>query len=326
MPSAPVVTRLGTGPAGATDPDHVKNTELLNAELPDRRFVDASYLHWLYDRNPLGPGIFGNVDDDDDADLRVAHYGLIPQRYRNADGPASFVFSLNAVTRSGAQRRGYFSEIGLRIWSQARDAGVQNIIGVTNNNSLKPVQKLGWRLLGPMVTKVLLPFPAPVHRVRHLPVTPATLGTAPFEAMIEGLDAVPASNWTNCWTPEYLRWRLASPNTSPYTIHADDAVFAVSTVSAFKGVPVAVILKLLPRGGRNGPVSGQAVVTAACAHHKAPFAIYAGYNRHVVVRGWRAPERLKPAPLNLMVCSLSDAVPQDTFRLDTFEFLDMDAY
>ena len=62
----------------AIDPEHVKNTELLNAELPDPRFVDASYLHWLYDRNPLGAGIFDSVDDDDGS--RLAHYALIPHQ------------------------------------------------------------------------------------------------------------------------------------------------------------------------------------------------------------------------------------------------------
>jgi hypothetical protein len=46
----------------------------------------------------------------------------------------------------------------------------------------------------------------------------------------------------------------------------------------------------------------------------------------VTVRGIAPPRRLLPAPLNLIVKSLDDAIPQDDFVLDTYEFLDMDAY
>jgi hypothetical protein len=35
---------------------------------------------------------------------------------------------------------------------------------------------------------------------------------------------------------------------------------------------------------------------------------------------------LQPSPLNLIFRSLHPDVPNDTFVLDTFEFLDMDAY
>ena len=38
------------------------------------------------------------------------------------------------------------------------------------------------------------------------------------------------------------------------------------------------------------------------------------------------PPRLRPAPLNLLVRSLSDELDQDEMRLDTFEFLACDAY
>jgi hypothetical protein len=68
------------------------------------------------------------------------------------------------------------------------------------------------------------------------------------------------------------------------------------------------------------------MVTAICHHHRAPVAVYAGHNRHVRVNGIRLPERFKPVPLNLVMLSLSEKVDQLTFQLDTYEFLDMDAY
>ena len=68
------------------------------------------------------------------------------------------------------------------------------------------------------------------------------------------------------------------------------------------------------------------MIGAACRFHRAPYAVYAGFNAHVRVRGIQPPRRLQPSPLNLILRSLSDDVDQETLALDTFEFLDMDAY
>jgi hypothetical protein len=42
--------------------------------------------------------------------------------------------------------------------------------------------------------------------------------------------------------------------------------------------------------------------------------------------GFPPPRRLQPSPLHLILRSLSPAVDQDALALDSFEFLDMDAY
>jgi hypothetical protein len=54
----------------------VEATDLLNIELPDRRWRDQSHLEWLYGANPYGAGIYGFRRDGERLD---AHYGLIPQ-------------------------------------------------------------------------------------------------------------------------------------------------------------------------------------------------------------------------------------------------------
>jgi hypothetical protein len=291
-------------PAAPVVDDYVANTDLLNAELPDERFVDDSYLHWLYDDNPCGAAFSEHVDEDG---VRVAHYALIPQRYRDAGGPQPFVFSLNAVSRSGAQRKGYFGLLQLRVWSRARDAGTVCGIGVTNARSHRGVQVMGWRFVGHHVDADLLAGDT-------------------FTGATEGLDEQPAEHWTNCWTPEYLRWRLGAPHGARFALHVCDDLAAVSTLSSFKGVPVAVLCKVMPRGRVDQPVPGGSTIAEICRFHKAPAAVYAGFNRWVRLRGVPLPHALKPAPLNLEVCSLSDTIGQREFRLDTYEFLDMDAY
>jgi hypothetical protein len=311
-------------PADDRRDDHRENTELLNAELPDSRFVDSSYLRWLYDLNPLGRAFTSHVDGDDGR--RQAHYGLIPTRYRNADRRAPFVFSLNAVSRSGNQRRGFFSELQRRVFTEAQSHGTEMVIGVTNANSTWPVKKMGWRVAGPIPVKLTVPAPRRPDGIESYDITPEFLGSARFDALAQGLDESPAWHWTNCWTPEFLRWRLAAPNGPRYSIHVGPQIFAVSTATRHHGVPVAVVLKLLARDGRFGPLASHGTITEICHHHKAPLAVYAGRNRHVPVSGVRLPERFKPVPLNLVLLSLNPRIDHNTFQLDTYEFLDMDAY
>lgn len=301
-----------------------RDTELLDAELPDPRFRDESYLRWLYHQNPHGDGIAESVDDDG---VRVAHYALVPQEYRDRDGPASFAFSLNAVTRSGIQRKGYFTSISRRLFERAADQGVRVVVGVSNENSTPPVvEKLGWRLYCPLPVRVVpRPLRAP-DGWRSIDVDDAYLASAGLDVDLAGLDDMPADGWTNRYTVEHLRWRLASPNGPGFTVHLGPDVVAVSTASNVGPVPMAVLLKLLPRSGVTGVVDAGAAVAAACRHHGAPACVYAGWNRWARVRGLKPPRRLLPAPLNLIVKSLDDRIDQDRFVLDTYEFLDMDAY
>ena len=301
-----------------------RDTELLDAELPDPRFRDVSYLRWLYHENPHGEAFTRSVDDDG---RRVAHYGLIPQVYRDARGTAPFVFSLNAVTRSGTQRKGHFTTIARELYERAAGEGVRMVVGVSNENSTPPVvEKLGWRLYCPLPVRVV-PRPARVPvGWRSSDVDEAYLASDQFAHDTAGLDRHPASEWTNCYTTEYLRWRLSSPNGPGFTVHVGPDLVAVSTRSQAGPVPMAVLLKVLPRAGTSGVRRAGPVVGQVCRHHAAPACVYAGWNRCVRVRGMKPPRRLLPSPLNLIVKSLDVALDQDRFVLDTFEFLDMDAY
>jgi hypothetical protein len=311
---------------------HARNTELLHAELPDPRFVDSSYLRWLYDQNPAGEGVHAHGDEDG---RRMAHYGLIPQRYRCASGPALMMFSLNAVTRSGGQRRGWFTTLGEQVYARAAARGAVGVIGVSNENSTPPVvRKLGFRLLGPLPVRVVPATVRPSRDTEHLPAERALAAGSAFDAVVGHLDGQPAGAWTQSWTPGALRWRLSAPNmASPYWVHISEAMVAVTARTRLAGVPVAVVLKLLERadGGSVDDAArrasqARALIGDACRYHRAPGAVYAGYNRRIRVGGLAPPRRLLPAPLNLIYRSLDPVAPNETFAVDCFEFLDMDAY
>lgn len=304
--------------------EHERNTELLGFELPDVRFSDASYLRWLYDENPHGQGWWDAIDGEDGT--RIAHYGLIPQAWRSRDGTQPLCFSLNAVTRRGNQRKGYFKKIGDTIYDRARADGRVGIIAVPNENSTPAVVKYWkYRFLMQIPLTAIRPLPHRRATVESRDVDEELLASDRFTLLAEGLDEHPAEGWTCRYTPEYLRWRLAQPH-ARYSIHASDDLVAVTTRSHLGPVPVCMVLKLLPRGGGAQVRDAGAVLAAACRHHRAPGAAYGGFNARVRVRGVPVPLRLRPVPLNLLYKALTDDVPQDTFVLDTYEFLDMDAY
>ena len=309
----------------ATDPsdrarDNERNSALLAAELPAARYVDDAYLRWLYDENPYGPAIQRSVDDDG---VRVAHYALVPQRYRGSRGIVPAAFSLHAVVRSGSQRRGYFQELGAEIYEEASAAGWRFSTGVCNDKSIGAVTKyMGWKTPGPLPVKLCVPTRTG-RGVTSLGVDADLLASTGFADLTGDLDAFPVEHWTNSYTTEYLRWRLACPSTR-FAIHRDEDLVAVSTTDTRFGVRAAVLLKLLRIGDR--PTSTDAMIGAACRFHRAPYAVYAGFNSRVRVRGVQPPRRLQPSPLHLILRSLAREIDQHALDVDTFEFLDMDAY
>jgi hypothetical protein len=307
--------------------DVERNTELLDAELPSHRFVDSRYLHWLYHENPYGDAIQRSVDDDDG--VRIGHYALVPQRFRSPDAVFPAAFSLNAVVRSGGQRKGLFTQMGLEIYEEASAAGWLLTTGVCNEKSIGAVVKyMGWKWPGPLPVRVVAPLSIASRASRTIAsrtVDAEYLATTEFDHLAADLDTFPVTQWTNSYTAEYLRWRLACPSTT-YAIHVSDDLVAITTTDKRAGIPAAVMLKLLPRGECSGPLRADHIISAACRFHRAPYAVYAGFNAHVVVRGIQPPRRLQPSPLNLIIRSLSPSIDQGPLMIDTFEFLDMDAY
>jgi len=291
--------------------DNLLNTALLDAELPSPRFVDDAFLHWLYDLNPNGPAIQRGADDDG---VRVAHYAMIPQHYRGPDGSVAAAFSLNAVVRSGTQRQGWFQKLGLEIYEEAEAAGWQFAV----------VKYLGWKTPGPLPVRVCVPLSTGAGVESHA-VDDAFLTSAQFVRAVDNVDDYQVRTWVNSYDAEYLRWRLECPSTD-YALHVTDDLVAVSTRDKRLGIPAAVILKLLPRGTPARPVSSDRIIAAACRFHRAPYAVYAGFNSQVTVHGVQPPRRLQPSPLHLILRSLSPRLQTSGLALDVFEFLDMDAY
>ena len=306
----------------ALEDEHARNTELLRTELPNYRLADSAYLRWLYDENPVGHAIRRQADDDDG--LRIAHYAMIPQRYRGTDGIVPAAFSLHAVVRTGTQRRGMFRTLGQEVIDAAQAAGWQFASGVCNEKSIGAVVKyMGWKTPGPLPVRICVPVSLGRGVESH--AVDDAFRTGPLLDLAAGLDAFPVRDWTNSYTPEYLAWRLGCPHAS-YAIHATDELVAITTTDKRFGVRAAVILNCSLRDGRTGPLRATRSGAACRFPPRAARGLRRGFNAHVKVRRVATATAAPTSPLHLILRSFTADVDQDALRLDTFEFLDMDAY
>ena len=311
--------------------------DLLTRVFPDSaRPLDEAFVRWLYEDCPFGPGIEANYDDESPGappNRRIAHYALVPAVYSRDGIETPFVFSLNACVDPTAQRGGYFTRMGEEVYAKAAAQGVVGVVGVSNANSTPAVvNKLHWKLVGPMPVRVCVPVPGRGHGrgFKHHAVDAAFLTGPALDNLAATLDPSVDQRWEQVWSAPFLRWRLGRP-AGEYVVHVSDDFFVVSTREHRAGVRFAAILKVLPRNGASKRehriLSGAPAVAAACAYHRAPLAVYAGFNARVKVGGVALPMRLRPSPLNLILKSVNqDVLPQDDFELATFEFLDSDAY
>jgi hypothetical protein len=193
-------------------------------------------------------------------------------------------------------------------------------------SSVIVVERFGWGSLGSMPALVCLPSALP-RGIRDIRVDAAFLAGGELDRLASDLDWVPVHDWVQSWSADFLRWRLANPDSS-YVLHVGPDALAVSTRDHGPlGAPAAVLCKIFPRPGARLPVRGRRYVAAACRAQRAPVCIYVGWNAHARVRGIPLPMRLRPSPLVVIFRSLDEQrAPTDRFRLDTWELLDGDAY
>ena len=293
----------------------------LQSIMKDDRFTPR-YLSWLYDENPDGESVAVDICDDDGQ--MIAHGAALPVWLRSRDRSERFVLSVNSAVLPESRGRNLFATKILEHIPYVLEQGVVGGFGVTNERSTVPavsLDGLGATLIGQLNLKVCPPMSAGVGVVSY-DCSPGFLRSAAFEQIAESLDRQPARHWVRTWSPDALRRRLGRPATH-YVLHVAEDAVAVKSFA--RGVPVAVLLKLLPRGEGDHQRSGRGLVAAACRYHRAPSALYAGFNSWVGLRGISVPRERMPAPLNLLFLSLSD-IDQAEFRFDTFELLDFDAF
>ncbi|MBL8775589.1 MAG: hypothetical protein JNK12_06655 [Acidimicrobiales bacterium] len=304
---------------------------LLAAEHPDREcFRDPDYLPWLYEQNPAGPAIQESVDR---RGAPVSHFALLPQRWARGHEVVSFCVGVNGVTRAGSGEAHFLALLRRGIREMGR-RGVVAGFGVTNASSTAmTLTRTGIGNVGPLPVVVRPALPGG-SGVTTRDVTPEWLAGGELAELVRSFPPAAEGGWSQAWSLESLRWRLANPS-AHYRVHISDEAVAVTTRMVHQHVPVSVVLKLFARGERPSRGAGAALVARACRVDRAPAAVYVGFNDRVPFRGLAVPRRLLPSPLNLLLFGADRAsiavgeeiqgLPQDEVTLRCFELLDFDA-
>ena len=319
-------------------------TDLLRAELPDPRLADdTAYLRWCYCANPAGRAIeryhyIDSEDSDDSESLLVAHYLHIKRCYVGPSGEqVEGGWSMHAVTRSGHQRSRHFVRLAHEIIAEAAESGLAFVVGVANDKSVgSAVKYIGFTNIGPLPVRVIAAVAGRgagmARRMAHAEATQDWLNSADFTALAARIDHHSPRGWSTLWSPDVLRWRLSCPF-ARYWVHIGDDLALITTRTTYGRLPVTVVLKAFALHGDNGaqrmrrrPLHAGRAIRAVTVAQRSVFAVYAGFNSAVQVGGIAPPRRLQPSPLNLVIRNYAGAGDQQSPQLDTFEFLDMDAY
>lgn len=296
--------------------DHSDTATFLHHEFGAAKFADARYLSWYYDESPEGAAVCGNRDDEHG---RLATYALVPQWWRRDGERARLGITVDACVRAGAQRSGVFTDLAGEVFANAEHEGVAGTLTIANANSTPAfVNKLGFDALAPLPVRVTTTLgPTGTSRL----VAP---DTDALDALAADYATVPANGWIHDWTSAALQWRLANPSRE-YALHRNDDVWCLSTRDSVAGLGVAVVLALVPRGGRAG-VDPRPVINAAGRHHRARLALHAGRNAAVEIPGFTVPRRLLPSPLNLLTRGFGSRTNASLAAVATYEFIDTDHY
>jgi len=317
---------MDSGGAILENGDLADTARLLYDVFHAPQFADARYLDWYYRQNPLGPAIEADYGD---AEGRLGHIGGVPHFYHSKDRVVQAMFPLNVAVHERARGKGVLAKVTNACYAETRRRwGSALLIGMANDNSVGYfTSKGGYRCVMQMPVRLCpLVWPS-LERVSHETVTRSYLDGAAFEAMADTLDFSPTANFSQRWTKETLRWRLARPD-AEYAVHEGPHSVVVTCPEKKNGVPFAVVLKTFrKKDAPKDPMPVNGVIAAACRARGAVMAVHAGFSAKTVVQGARVPEAYKPAPLHLCVSSQPEGFfDLPSFVYDTFEFLEFDVY
>lgn len=159
---------------------------LFRAVWPKLGALDKDYFRWMYRANPRGAAIGTNAWCDGKI---VGHYVVIPLGAIRHGVTVCGALSLNTAVHPDYQGRGIFTVLAQKTLADARDSGVDHIVGVSNTNSTPGfIRKLGFQLVGPLQARFVMTFPNLAGECRS-----------------ESLD------WQRAWNADDYRWRLMNP-------------------------------------------------------------------------------------------------------------------
>jgi len=297
--------------------------DLLNVVFSPDLPIETKDLQWYYHGNPEGSAAIGRVDEN----LRqIGNYALIPIRFGKSDGTVLRIgLGVDLAVHPETRGTGTFRQTIENSYEQARAAGLDGILGIANQQSApRMVDSMGWRRLHHLPIRLL-------NTASHAPdskdilVTSEFLNSETFESWLSPTTVLDSPNFSPTTSAEILRWRLARPRAT-YTLHLLEKVLLVSTRTRLAGLPIALLLKALPRGKVDSPLPTGPLAAVIARFHQTPFVLHWGCNSLLRLRGIPLPHRLMPSPLEIVLFSLHENFNANDFELSSFEFFDFDAF
>ncbi|MBP6723264.1 MAG: GNAT family N-acetyltransferase [Halioglobus sp.] len=310
----------------ASSHELVRTVKLLNTVFTVQPPYSVEGLDWYYNGNPVGPAAVGAVDD---GTCRSGNYALIPQRFQDGPGRAVVLgLGVDLAVLPEARGAGTFRRTVENAYRRGEEAGLDAIIGVANSNSApRMAATLGWRTLEPLPVTLVAPALRGI-KLEHRRVTSDLLGSTLWDELADGGFVAPlcsSGRFDPVWTSSYLRWRLARPG-AQYSLHFNNDLVAVTTVTRMKGIRFVLILKVLVRRPIGEPFALAGIARSVMVQLGSPLVVHWGRNPALRVRGIRLPQEKMPSPLALVLHGLKPSFDEKGFELGSFEFLDFDAY
>ena len=310
-----------------SQPELEQTAQLLNVVFaPDPPIVPEE-LHWFYNLNPEGSAPVGRMDE---GGQQVGNYALVPIRFDHSDGRVLRLgLGVDLAVHPTARGTGTFRSTVEESYRQGAEAGLDGILGVANaQSSSRMVETLGWRLLPSLPLRLLVPK-WPLGLIETVLIDSNFLSEGRLQDLLPQRTPAAPKGFSTTWSADLLTWRLARPR-GEYALHIFEDFLAVSTRTSFSGLPVAVVLKAVPRRLTEGPVEGGHIAGAIALHHRTPLVVHWGVNPSVDFRGPAVPRRFLPRPLDLVLHVFGNGsglrFDREEFNITGFEFLDFDAY
>lgn len=312
---------MSTSSEWGTDDDLAKVVQLLREVFPHPEKFTVERLKWSYRDHPLGPAPVGRTFDS--SGRQVGNYALIPIRLVNGSRSLMLGLGIDLAVSPSARGTGTFRETVEHSYAEAQRMGFDGILGIANAQSApRMVKAMGWRHLPSMPTRLLVP--ASLGRGRSFRDASQGIRDAGIIDALRTARTAVNTGWHQSWDLDLVTWRLEMPGAS-YALHELPDCIAVSTTDRIAGMPVAVLLKVIPLR-ESGRVRGSRIAARLARFHRTPLVVYWGRNSRVALRGLRLPKRFQPSPLEVVLHLFDQQKADLELPLDDFELLDLDAY
>lgn len=282
-----------------SDEELLKVLALLRLVWPKAEKYTFDYLDWLYRKNPMGLAETFNIYKDNKI---VAHYATIPY-VANLHGVERLgLLSLNTVIHPDFRGRGFFKDLAINTYNEAKKIGANFVFGIANAQStLLFCRQLKFQIVRPLTVKIGI------------------------GKVYQSKQPISMPSFKVKWNNKTLNWRLKRPgarysfseNNNGAWIWGEIGFYGITTEMAWLHESSELLNAL--RNFLEPPLSFTIN----------PIKLWIGLNSACNFNPYRyinLPDRYKPSPLNFIFKDLLKEGDQLDSQSAYLSLLDFDAY